>query len=222
MGLDLYVMPLWRFKVGDFRSPIEAAIGFRPKIVTADGIEDQRGSVGWFERWRAKRQVVAIRKAVEAVNQTRIRWKDDGDVVYCEQSGRMDALKAYAKWLDCRDQFPEFTAPPDEDYSKHPAMELEVERLSCPHLLGHDCYNGYFLPCEFEKLAEVEPYMIFGHWPASRSVGSSVRLLRELDLIQEQLQAAEDDRDPVKVAYLQMREAAELSCRYKLPMIFWG
>ncbi len=24
MGLDVYVMPLWRFKVGDFRSPIEA------------------------------------------------------------------------------------------------------------------------------------------------------------------------------------------------------
>ena len=30
MALDIYVMPLWRFKVGDFRSPIETATGIRP------------------------------------------------------------------------------------------------------------------------------------------------------------------------------------------------
>jgi len=229
MGLDVYVMPLWRFKVGDFRSPIEGATGIRPKIVTADGIEERPASVGWLGRWRAKRQVAAIRKAVESVNRTRLRWDDEGGVVYSEQSGGMEALRAYAKWLDCADRMPEFGPPPEGDFYKHPVMGMEVERLSCPHLVEHDCYNGYFLPCKFARLAEVEPYKIFGHWPATRSVGSGVRLLQELDLVQGRLKVPEGydypQDDPlvaVKAAYLQLREAAELSCRHGLPLIFWG
>lgn len=229
MGLDIYVMPLWRFKAGDFRSPIEAATGIRPKIVTADGIEERPASVGLLDRWRAKRQVVAVRKAVEAVNKARFRWEDEGGVVYSEQSGGMEALRAYARWLDCLDRMPEFDPPHEGDYYKHPALGLEVERQSCPHLVGHDCYNGYYLPCDFERLAEVEPYMIFGCWPASRSVGSSVRLLKELDFVQRHLRVPEGydypQDDPlvaVKAAYLQLREVAELSCRHALPIIFWG
>ena len=141
----------------------------------------------------------------------------------------MEPLRAYAEWLDCEDQMPEFGQPPEGDYYKHPVMGLEVESLSCPHLVGHDCYNGYYLPCEFERLAKVEPYKIFGHWPASRSVGSSVRLCRELDFVQECLQVPEDYNYPrddpmvdVKGAYLQMREVAKLSRQHGLPIIFWG
>ena len=229
MALDLYVMPLWRFKVGDLLSPIEAAIGVRPKIVTADGVEERPASVNWFGRWRARREVSAIRRAVEAVNRTPIRWKDEGGVVYSEQSGGMGALKAYARWLDCQGLVPEFATAPEGDYYKHPVMSLEIERLSCPHLTEHDCYNGYYLPCDFERLAQVEPYKIFGHWPATRSVGSSIRLLRELDYVQERLRVPEGydypQDDPfvaVKAAYIQLREVADLSCRHGLPIIFWG
>src|SRR4051812_12765716 len=82
MALDIYVMSLWRFKVGDFCSPIEAAMGVRPRIVTTEGIEDRPVSVGWLDRWRARRQVVAIRKSVGAVNKTRVQWHDEGGVVY--------------------------------------------------------------------------------------------------------------------------------------------
>jgi hypothetical protein len=229
MGLDVYVMPLWRFKVGDFRSPIEVATGIRPKIVTADGIEERPARIGWLARWRARRQVAAIRKAVESANGIRIRWVDEGGVVYAEQSRGFEALRAFAKWLDCRDQFTEFGPPPQGDYYKHPVMAAEVSRLSCPHLVEHDCYNGYYLPCEFERVTQVEPYLIFGEWPASKSVGSTPRLLRELDLVQAQLQVpdgydypADDPLVEVKAAYLQLREVAQLSCQHGLPIIFWG
>jgi hypothetical protein len=229
MALDLYVMPLWRFKAGDFASRIEAAIGIRPKIVTAEGVEERPAPVGGFGRWRARRQVSAIRRAVEALNGTPVRWKDDGGVVYSEQSRGMEALRAYAKWLDCRGQVPEFAPAPGGDYYQHPVMGLEIERVSCPHLTGHDCYNGYYLPCDFERLARVEPYKIFGQWPATRPVGSSVRLLRELDYVQERLRVPESydypQDDPlvaVKAAYLELREVADLSCRHGLPIIFWG
>jgi hypothetical protein len=228
VGLDVYVMPLWRFKAGDIRSPIEAATGIRPKIVTADGIEQRPSRAGRLSKWRARRQVTALRRAVEAANGTRICWTDEGEVVYAEQSSGFEPLRAYAKWLDCRDRFPEFGPAPEGDH-KHPVMAAEVGRLSCPHLVGHDCYSGYYLPCEFERLAEVEPYLIFGQWPASRSVGSSPRLLRELEIVQLELQVADDVEysadDPlwvVKEAYLQLRQVADLSCRHGLPVIFWG
>jgi hypothetical protein len=108
-------------------------------------------------------------------------------------------------------------------------MAAEVVRLSCPHLVGHDCFNGYYLPCEFERLVEVEPYTDFGQWPTFRSVGSSSRLLRELKLVQVELRVPDDYECPVddplvsvKAAYLQLRKVAELSCRHGLPVIFLG
>ena len=229
MGLDVYVMPLWRYKVGDFRSPIETSTGIRPKIVTADGIDDRPARVGWLQRLRARREVAAIRKAVKAANGNSIHWTDEGAVVYARQSWGLEALKAYARWLDCRDEFPRFESPPEGDYYKHPVLFTQVARPSCPHLTGHDLYNGYFLPCEFERLVDVEPYMIFGRWPASRTVGSTPRLLRELDTVQAELRVparyeyrADDPLAAVKAAYLQLREVAELSCRHSLPVIFWG
>jgi hypothetical protein len=33
MALDAYVMPLWRFKAGDFTSPIEETLGIRPTVI---------------------------------------------------------------------------------------------------------------------------------------------------------------------------------------------
>jgi hypothetical protein len=229
MGLDVYVMPLWRFKIADFQSPIEASLGIRPKIVTAEGMEERPTRVGWIGRWRARRQVAAIRRAVEEANGVPVRWVDEGGVVYSAQSSGFEPLRAYAKWLDCQEQFRKFEQPPEGDYYKHPVMALEVGRLSCPHLVEHDCYSGYYLPCEFERMVKVEPYLIFGRWPASRAVGSSPRLFRELKFVQAALQVAEgydypadDPLAAVKTAYLQLRDVAELSCKQGLPIIFWG
>jgi hypothetical protein len=222
-------MPIWRFKVGDFTSPIEAATGMRPKIVTPGGIVERPAHAGAIARWRARRQVKAIRKSVEAANRIQVRWTDEGGVAYCQQSRGFEPLRAYAKWLDCRNRFPHFGPAPDGNYYKHPAFLAQVDDLSCPHLVEHSCYSGYFLPCEFERLVKVEPFLIYGHWPSAHSVGSSPRLLRELERVQEELQVSSDyqypQEDPliaVKTAFLQLREVAQLSCQHGLPIIFWG
>jgi len=178
MALDVYVMPLWRFKVGDFSSPIETGLRIRPKIVTAQGIEDTPAKVGWFGRRRARGEVNGIRKSVEAVNRTPIHWPDEGKVVYSQQSWGFEPLRAFARWLDCKEQFSSFELPPDRDYYKHPVMATQVAQWTCRHLIEHSCHSGYFLPCEFEWMVEVEPYLIFGEWPASRQVGLIVVSIR--------------------------------------------
>lgn len=229
MSLDLYVMPLWRFKAGDFRSPIEVQLGIRPRIATADGMDSVPRPPSWIARWRAKREVAKLKRLVSRANSVPIDWKDEGDVVHSGQTYGMTPLKAYARWLDCREQLPTFDPPSDHDYDKHPVFSIEMEGTSFPHLLYHDCYNGYYLPVVFSSVVEAEPYLVYGHWPATRSVGSSPRLRRELDRIQEELCVPDEydypKDDPliaVRAAYKTIRKAVELSCQHALPLIFWG
>src|SRR5262245_35040433 len=229
MALDIYVMPLWRFKAGDFLTPIEANLGIRPTIITPDGTVKRPSKAGWIARWKARRQVASVRKCVEAANRVAIRWTDEGDQVYASQSFGMESLRAYAKWLDFRDQMPTFEPPPERNYYKHPVVALnDGRRLTCSHLVQHNCYSGYFLPCEFEQLVYVEPY-IRHNWEFARAVGSTPRLLRDLASVQEHLRVSDDCTGPMddplrepKLAYLQLVEVAALSCRHGLPIIFWG
>ncbi len=229
MRLDVFVMPLWKFKVGDFTSPIESALGIRPKFASPEGISEQPTSVSWWARWRAKREVATIRKSVSKMNRSDLRWNDEGRMVFSCQWPDFTSIRAYASWLDCRDRLPGFTPPPENDYSKHEAFQQEIARPTCPQLVQHGLYNGYFLPCDFEVMGDVEPYKIMGQWPASHPVGSTARLLVELDFVQEHLQVSDDyeyDEDDalrsVKEDYIQLRKAAELSIHYGLPIIFWG
>jgi hypothetical protein len=104
---------------------------------------------------------------------------------------------------------PQFVIPEDGDYYKHPVLECGIERPTCPHLIEHDCYSGYFLPCDFELMAEVEPYQLYDNWSFSKPVGSSFRLIRELKFVQSELKVPDDylfsDDDPlspVKTAFL--------------------
>ena len=158
MGLDVYVMPLWRYKLGDFRSPIEAATGIRPKIVTADGVEERPVPVGWLSA---------------------------------------------------------------------PAMAVEISRQSFPIWWNTTASSGYYVR-DFERLAEVE--LTLESSDGCRRPGRSVRPGgRELESVQTELRAPdgheyrkEDPLLAVKEAYLQLREAAELSCRHLLPLIFCG
>lgn len=229
MGLDIYVMPLWRFKVGDFLTPTEAALGVRSKLVVGNQIVERTGRFTRADEARARREVQALRRVAELANQVPVQWDDEGSVVYAQQSEGIEPLRAYARWLDLREQLPSFDSPPEGNYYRHPAMGLRPTRpLSCPHLVEHDCYSGYYLPCEFDQLVRVEPYEVYGR-RFRRSVGSGPRLRRELDFIGQHLPAPDgytwqegDPLAPVKAVLCQMRQVAELSCRHGLPIIFWG
>ncbi len=237
-------MPLWRFKAGYFESPLEK-LGLNVRIASPGGVYSLPYRWNWLRSNSARREVRLIKKAVSAQIGTSIDWKDDGAVLYSERPGGFEDLRAYAKWIDYRDKIPQFTAPDDRDFYKHPVWDLnDVADLSCPQLVKHDCYSGYFLPCEFPRIAEVEPYQLFGE-SLKRPVGSSVRLRKELELINQYLQLNvqewHDDKsahsefveingrshvaDPfyyVKWGFAVLQEASKLSCEYGLPIIFWG
>ena len=228
MSVEIYVMPLWRFKAGDTRTAVEIATGIKPKIVDGNGDIVDGPPPGWWPRWKARREVASLCRKVGRVNGTRIWWPDEGGQAYVGQSVGMESLRAFARWLDLRDQFQTFDAPPKQDFYKHPVMKIQG-KWSYPHLVEHCCYNGYFLPCDFATSTQVEPYLIFGHFPANRNVASSVRLQNELGRIRSEFEALtssmpslEPHLERVGEALAQLEEVARISSEHRLPIIFWG
>ena len=58
MSLDVYVMPLWRFKVDDFVTPIETALGQKPIVIA--GEEERPPPLPWYVRLLAKIGVLEV------------------------------------------------------------------------------------------------------------------------------------------------------------------
>src|SRR5688572_1925333 len=128
MALDIYVMPIWKFKCGDFSSRIDAfaqSLGMNLKTVHADGTIATSPRPSLMTRWRARRDTRRLRSLICAELDRSIHWNDEGPVVHSEQGHNFEALRAYAKWLDFRDRLPTFDPPPEDNYYKHPAMTIE-------------------------------------------------------------------------------------------------
>jgi hypothetical protein len=231
MGLDVYVMPIWRFKAGDFASPIEA-LGIRPIIMTPDGsaqhLREKRA--GPIRQWRAKRATRRLRLDIQAKIGHTVRWNDQGDVVYTRQSHGFEALRAFAKWIDYRDLFPTFEAAPKNNYYEHPVMSEKLDRpATYPQTVDHSCFSGYYLPADLERVVYVEPFPSWGGIVFTHSVGSSISLLKELQQLSELLnidgESKWDKKDPlaeVKASFSQLYEVAKISIKQDLPIVFYG
>ncbi len=208
MALDVYVMPLWRFKAGDFTSPIEAALGIKPTIISLSGEQTPSPPARppWYLRWLAALGIIEITvepdppdpavvraAAVWEVNALKaemsrltggpVDWHDEGGVHYSQQFHASGFLRAFAAWHDHRDALPEFLpAPPDKDRDYYPVWDQpEPVRRQFPTLAKHSLYTGYFLPVPFAGVYEVEPFKMMGHWDAHHDAASSQTVLAELD-----------------------------------------
>ena len=231
MGLDVHVMPIWKFKAGDFASPLER-LGMVPVILRPDGMtqRDPHSRPGFITRWRAKRSTQRLKREIEVEIGHPVHWNEEGDVAYTEQAHGFEPLRAFAKWLDYRDVFSTFEAPPEDNYYKHPVMSDKLSRpLTYPHLVDHNCYGGYYLPAEMERVVYVEPFVAWGKFVFKNSVGSSNRLLKELQQLSGVLGVDDqydwEEGDPlveVKMAIAQLYKVAKISCEQNLPVIFDG
>ena len=232
MGLDVYVMPIWRFKAGDFATALEGW-GMLPTIRVTPGGMFQRDSdkpPGIFTRWKAKRARRCLQREIEAEIGHPVSWNDDGDVAYTQQSGGFESLRAFAKWLDYRDMLPTFDLPPEGNYYNHPVVSAEPPRpLTYPQIVEHSCYSGYYIPTDLERIVYVEPYSSWGGVMFKHSVGSSIRLLKELGQLSGVLGITTEyewqETDPlneVKASFAQLYEVAKISVATNLPIVFYG
>jgi hypothetical protein len=231
MGLDLYVMPIWRFKAGDFASPLES-LGIAPVIVGPDGMSQREPDArpSFFTRWKANRATRRLRREIEVEVGHPVQWNDEGNVAYTRQAHGFESLRAFAKWLDYRDMFPTFDPPPENNYYNHPVMSDKLARpLTYPQIVDHSCYNGYYIPAELERVVYVEPFTSWSNFVFKHSVGSSYRLLAELERLTQVLGTDEhyewvegDPLEDVKVTFAQLFEVAKISRQTNLPIIFYS
>lgn len=98
MVLDVYVMPLIKFKRGEYTTGAERLAGKKAIIMTPTGPVYQRKQA----ETTARREVEGIQQAVRRANPgLQITWRDEGDVVFAEQVWwTFMGLKAYARWVD--------------------------------------------------------------------------------------------------------------------------
>ncbi len=71
MGLGVYVMPIWKFKAGDFASPLEA-LGVAPVII-GPGItqRDRDARPRFITRWKAKPETRSLRREITRYDRRR-------------------------------------------------------------------------------------------------------------------------------------------------------
>lgn len=232
MGLDVYVMPIWKFKAGDFASPLEALSLSSVIIISPAGITraKRRPRANFITRWKARRATQRLRREIAAEIGHSVQWNDNGEVAYAQQAHGFESLRAFARWLDYRDLFPTFDPPPENNYYKHPAMIEQLARPeSYPQIVNHNCHTGYYVPAEVERVIHVEPFTSWGGYVFKHSVGSSYRLLAELERLGQVLGIDEHyewvESDPlaeVKAAFAQFYEVAKISREKNLPIVFYG
>jgi hypothetical protein len=252
MALNAYVMPLWRFKAGDLSSPIEKTLGVKPTVISLADPRPPR--TPWYRRLFTKigiiqfeppppepspeeRRAAAMQEVKELKAQltemigTTIDWPDEGIVRYSEQFHEPVAMRAFAAWHDHRDELPEFTRPPKENYYEHPVWSLATPaRRRFPTLVEHSLHTGYLLPVAFEGVVEVEPFKI-RVWEFFHDVASTQTMLRDVTALLEFLSTVsmDEDQEPGPIVMRDIRWYAEelqrmcrLSLEHQLPVIFHG
>ncbi|MEA3209359.1 MAG: hypothetical protein QOE70_2416 [Chthoniobacter sp.] len=250
MALDVYVMPLWRFKAGDFTSPIEATLGIKPTIISGSALRPQPP---WHIRFLARlgvvdiippepepileerretaiQEVTALKQDLTALTGATIDWPDTGDVHYNKQYHHPVTLRAFAAWLDHRDALPEFACPPKSNYYEHAIWQVaKPPHRQFPTLIRHSLNTGYFLPVPFKGLHFVEPFTAWGR-PFHHHVASTHTILRELAELLPFFDTvptatAEDGSNPVADARWyaeELQRICTLSVEHRLPVIFYG
>ena len=247
MAVDMYVMPLWRFKTSYFESVMDRMCreqGLSGKRVTSYGVEELGGEVvvpAAYDVTVAKNQVTWLQLYVSHQAGSKITWRDEGDMLYGEQAHGMADLRTFAKHMEVHGSREGFVPPEPHKFWEHPVWkkvappDSPASRLF-PLLTGSSFYNGYILPGDFPGLLKGDSYQDLAGREVTRQVASVKSMLEELDRLGEALavpcgEEPHDDFEPngcpkelflVFEASRQLGEVLRLGDRNGLPVIFWG
>jgi hypothetical protein len=213
MGLDIFVMPMSRYLAGEFQTPAEKLGAVRagsPKP-SAD-LE------------KAKQTVSRIQQDLTQATGALVSWPDDGEIVLESQFFRESwhLLRAYAAHLD----YPrragllrrKLRFVIDDSPEQHPGIGRiwDGARSRFRHMVIHTDCDGFWLPCDFARPISLDP-------DTGRVLtGSSVRLLEELDIVGRPLLSEDESFHLIKHAWKLLLDAAQLSVKHRLPVVFDG
>jgi hypothetical protein len=226
MSLDVYVLPLWQFKSGSVQTAAQRV--FSPRSVF-NAVLGSLSPSRTQARKRGRELASKLVAEAEGILKIKLAWQDQGRVVLAEQaSWGFQALRAYAKWLDLTDLFPTFPQPPENNFYKHPAMLWNdgQREFRFSHIIEHSLYNGYYLPCRFERIIQIQPFETLGGRVFYHSLGSTYLLAHQLELMRpllpSKLDVSETAHDLIHSGFDLLKRASEKSIEHKLPIIFWG
>jgi hypothetical protein len=231
MSLDVMVQPLWMSYVERKVPADKLCVGRYVSVEEVDLSEEELPPSAW-QRWRARRKVASIAREVEKQVGRPVRWRDEGEEVAWEQAfWGFEMLRAYAQWLDVQDVFPTFDLAPQDNYYNHPVRKWEHDGrlMRFEHLIDHDCYHGYYLPCRFDRIARADEHQL-AYFTMTRSVGSSLTLADQLEILAPHIPqpvpkpVTEEQRMhwALRESFDQLQRMAKLSIKHGLPVIFHG
>lgn len=233
MGLDVHVMPLWRYLTGHFQGPLENMLGSNVERVGAQ---------------KPGNDPETVREHVRLLKERLVRECEAADADWDESSEPVLGVQyTYRAYTDLRgfaahQDYPRkegwilTTIAPfriEEDPGKYRGMTEICGRgkpTAYPHLIIHADTHGYWVPVRFKQplMADRESYLV---------IGSSVVLLEELDRLGTLLGMSKDwgdltdgesasrQGDPlesVKYGWSVLHYAARMSVKHRLPIIFDG
>jgi len=228
--LFVYVMPLWRYLAGD--APGAARAG------AATGDPQRRA----IQPTRAKLFVRHLRRGFHGLTRGAGRWRDEGEAVFALPFD-VDAwrgLQAFA--ADQQYPLPTFHFGRHADRHRGLRAVWDGAHSAYVHLIKHHANRGFYLPIDFARPIEIATGRggddDEDDGDATVIAGSSVRLLRELNLLgprigmDRDLGELADAGEPfalrseplarVKYGWAFMRHVTRLSVQHRLPIIFDG
>lgn len=157
MGLDLFVMPLWKHLTGDFASPLARIVGTEPTRVGASKPDDPPGE--------ARAKVVAFQRELSRLSGTSVAWSDNGldDVSVQFGIGPFSSLQEFAAFQD--QPVGDAWLPDDDALIAHRSL-IKVRHGATtrfPNLIFHEVNTGLYIPCDlpapvpWPEMPEVPP-----------------------------------------------------------------
>ncbi|KAF0241443.1 MAG: hypothetical protein FD180_4443 [Planctomycetota bacterium] len=219
MGLDIHVMPITRVLTGEFQSPLEKSF---PGMITRLGAPKSRLSAK-----QAREVILGIRRKVAALAGNPAEWLESGETAFSEQyDGQAhDALQKFA----ARQGDPEAAGRPFErDDPRDQECLVRTWRGGAtrfPHLTR---FCQWYVPVDFDRPLDFDE---------RSDVGSSVALLRELDVLNASLGLKKDWKDLssgetvggfeeplyyVRFGWSILHAAARTSVAARMPIVFDG
>lgn len=212
MALEVYVMPLARYLVGDFEPA--------PLPEGEERYERPRESVTAQE---AAERVQAMKRAMSENLGRAVDWVDEGDVEFarCIDVRVLHGLRSLAaaheyprRFLFLRLAFRLLDDPRD-----HPSLRkiYEGENTAYANLMRHSDNRGFWFPVDYAEPTE-------SNEPQWWRIGSAHGLRRELDEIGPLLAALPEgpDRTTLEEGRVFFMQAAGTAIERQLPMIIEG